>query len=38
MPESNSVVAIYESHAQAEEAIKELQRAGFDMRKNSAHS
>ena len=35
MSESNSVVAIYETHSQAEEAVKELQRAGFDMKKMS---
>ena len=31
MSEQNAVVAIYETHAGAEEAIKELQRAGIDM-------
>src|ERR1700678_4232523 len=31
MPEQNAVVAIYETHAGAEDAIKELQRAGIDM-------
>jgi uncharacterized membrane protein len=35
MPDSNSVVAIYESHSQAEEAVRELQKAGFDMKKMS---
>jgi uncharacterized membrane protein len=35
MLETNSVVAIYETHAQAEEAVKELQRSGFDMKKMS---
>jgi uncharacterized membrane protein len=35
MPETNSVVAIYETHSQAEEAVKELQRSGFDMKKMS---
>ncbi len=35
MSETNSVVAIYETHAQAEEAVKELQRAGVDMKKMS---
>ena len=33
MSETNSVVAIYETHSQAEEAVKELQRSGFDMKK-----
>src|SRR5271167_221594 len=31
MSEQNSVVAIYGTHAGAEEAVKELQRAGVDM-------
>lgn len=31
MPEQNAVVAIYETHAGAEEAIKELQHAGIDL-------
>jgi hypothetical protein len=35
MSETNSVVAIYETHTLAEEAVKELQRSGFDMRKMS---
>ena len=35
MAEKNAVVAIYESHSQAEEALKELQRSGFDMKKLS---
>ncbi len=35
MSETNSVVAIYETHTQAEEAVKELQRSGFDMQKMS---
>jgi uncharacterized membrane protein len=35
MPETNSVVAIYETHTQAENAVKELQRSGFDMKKMS---
>lgn len=32
MSEQNAVVAVYETHAGAEEAIKELQRAGIDLR------
>ena len=35
MIETNSVVAIYDSHTQAEDAVKELQRSGFDMKKMS---
>ena len=33
--ETNSVVAIYKTHTQAEEAVKELQKSGFDMKKMS---
>jgi hypothetical protein len=32
MSEQNAVVAVYETHFGAEEAVKELQRAGVDMR------
>jgi uncharacterized membrane protein len=35
MNENNSVVAIYPSHTDAESAIKELQKSGFDMKKLS---
>ncbi len=35
MTKTNSVVAIYGTHSQAEEAVKELQRSGFDMKKMS---
>jgi len=35
MSETNSVVAIYDTHSQAEEAVKELQRSGFGMKKLS---
>jgi uncharacterized membrane protein len=35
MSQKNAIVAIYESHSQAEEALKELQRSGFDMKKLS---
>jgi hypothetical protein len=35
MAEVYSVVAVYGSHSQAEEAAKELQRSGFDMKKMS---
>ena len=31
----NSVVAIFETHAQAEDAIRELQKSGFDMKQLS---
>jgi hypothetical protein len=32
MPELNAVVAVYATHVGAEEAVRELQRAGVDMR------
>ena len=32
MPRTHSVVAIYGTHIQAEQAVKELQRSGFDMK------
>jgi uncharacterized membrane protein len=32
---TNAVVAIYDTHSQAEEAVKELQRSGIDMKKLS---
>jgi uncharacterized membrane protein len=32
MSDKNSVVAVYDSHQQAESALKELQRSGFDMK------
>jgi uncharacterized membrane protein len=35
MSQTNAVVAIYETHSQAEEAVKELQRSGIDMKKLS---
>ena len=35
MQNPNAVVAIYESHRDAEAAVKELQTAGFDMKKLS---
>ena len=35
MSKKNSVVAIFESHDQAEDAIRELQKDGFDMKKLS---
>jgi uncharacterized membrane protein len=35
MRAENAVVAIYNSHTEAEEAVKELQKAGFNMRKLS---
>ena len=35
MPDKNTVIAVYQSHDQAEQGVKELQRAGFDMKKLS---
>jgi uncharacterized membrane protein len=35
MSDKNAVVAVYDRHDQAEAAIKELQRAGFDMKRLS---
>ncbi|HLX61956.1 MAG TPA: general stress protein [Planctomycetota bacterium] len=35
MSNNNSIVAIYASHTAAEEAVKELQQSGFDMKKLS---
>ncbi len=35
MSNTNSVVAVFESHEQAEDAIRELQKDGFDMKKLS---
>lgn len=35
MSKTNSVVAVYETHSEAEEAVKELQRSGYDMKKMS---
>ena len=35
MSNMNSVVAVFGSHAQAEDAIRELQKDGFDMKKLS---
>ena len=35
MTKNNSVVAIFKSHVEAETAVKELQQAGFDMKKLS---
>lgn len=34
-PEKSAVVALYDTHEKAEEAIRELQKSGFDMQKLS---
>ena len=35
MSDNNAVVGVYDTHTEAEAAIKELQHAGFDMKKLS---
>lgn len=35
MADTNAVIAVYDSHSTADEAVKELQKAGFDMKKLS---
>src|ERR1039458_4985068 len=35
MSETNAAVAIYDTHSQAEEAVKQLQKSGIDMKKLS---
>jgi uncharacterized membrane protein len=35
MTDTNAVIAAYENHSKAEEAVKELQKSGFDMKKLS---
>ena len=35
MSEKNAVVAVYNTHVEAEGAVKELQKSGFDMKKLS---
>jgi len=35
MSDKNSVVAVYDSHSAAEQAVRELQRSGFEMKKLS---
>lgn len=35
MSETNTAIAIYPNHTGAEEAIKELQKSGFDLKKLS---
>ena len=35
MPDNNIVVAVYDAHTGAEQAVKELQTSGFDMKKLS---
>lgn len=35
MSENDAVIAVYDSHSQAEGALKELQRAGYDMKRLS---
>jgi hypothetical protein len=35
MADTNAVIAVYDTHPAADEAVKELQKAGFDMKKLS---
>ncbi len=35
MTDTNAVIAVYDSHSEAENAVKELQRSGFNMKKLS---
>jgi uncharacterized membrane protein len=35
MTDTNAVIAVYDSHSEAEGAVKELQKSGFDMKKLS---
>ena len=35
MSDTNALIAVYETHSEAENAVKELQRSGFDMQKLS---
>jgi hypothetical protein len=35
MAQENAVVAVYNNHAEAEDAVQQLQRSGFDMKKLS---
>jgi uncharacterized membrane protein len=35
MTDTNAVIAVYDTHAAADDAVKELQKAGFDMKKLS---
>jgi hypothetical protein len=35
MTDTNAVIAVYDTHAAADNAVKELQKAGFDMKKLS---
>ncbi len=35
MTDTNAVIAVYDTHSEAEKGVKELQRSGFDMKKLS---
>ena len=35
MTDSNAAIAVYDGHSEAEDAVKELQKSGFDMKKLS---
>src|ERR1700742_2988810 len=38
MADTNGVIAVYEAHSTADDAVKELQKAGFNMKKLSVVS
>jgi len=35
MTETNAAIAVYDNHSEAEDAARELQKSGFDMKKLS---
>ena len=35
MTETNAAIAVYDNHSEAEDAVRELQKSGFDMKKLS---
>ena len=35
MTDTNAAIAVYDTHSEAENAVKELQKSGFDMKKLS---
>jgi hypothetical protein len=35
MTDTNAAIAVYDNHSEAEDAVKELQKSGFDIKKLS---
>jgi hypothetical protein len=35
MADTNAAIAVYDNHSEAEDAVKEIQKSGFDMKKLS---